>query len=452
MQPNTANIRRYRSVWRLFVHVLVSYRTSFSRLLLFAAIGMLVAMQLFDDRSSIFPGLTVVFLLITLVLSYSGQRPQKPPNSQSSLNLLQTFMTCFVAGSSHVDPFRVLLREVQSQLSASDAALYVTQEAGQPIVLLVSSPNSDIDGFAGLLLESWSGAGRDKRFLRHSGTHEEQNSQMLSIKLCDRAQACRGYLLLRIRDPFYSEGEVVLQSLGEDVAAILCSVQAAQASHRQALYEERGVIARELHDSLAQSLSYLKIQVARLQALLMPGKSSQPLNRDDIDTIVQELRVNLNLAYQQLRDVITTFRLSTDGRSFSQALEDSVKEFENRSGIVFRLDNRISSGKLTVEQEMHALHIIREALSNVVRHSQAKCAEISLHMGNESKVNLVVEDDGIGIGNTQKQKQRHGLVIMQQRAHNLGGDFSVSASPLGGTRIEVSFASGQVADQVAREK
>ncbi len=451
VQSNTVNMRYFGSVWRQSLRGVAGYGTTLSRLLVCAAIGIIVATQVFGNPSVILPLVAIACLVISLVPGYLQRVPRSPPAVHSTFNLLQTFLASFVEEPTHADPFKVLLREVQSQTGASDAAIYIPQKVGQPLVLLAATPNSSIDVHASQLLSSWSASAQGKQILRHTEAHKQHKSQLVSIRLCNSAQACCGYLILRIPGQFPARDEFVLHGIGEDLASIVCSVQTAQASYRQALYEERGVIARELHDSLAQSLSYLKIQVARLQALLMAGRPSQPVNRDDIDTIVQELRVNLNVAYQQLREVITTFRLSTDGRSFSQALEDSVKEFEQRSEIVFRLDNRIASGKLTVEQEMHMLHIIRQALANTVQHSRATCSEIALRIAPEGTVCLVVEDDGIGIDAAWQRKQRHGLVIMQQRAHSLGGEFSARPRQPDGTRIEVSFASGLAQQRVAEE-
>lgn len=450
-QSNTVNMRYSGPAWWPSMRSVASYGTTLSRLLVGAAIGMIVAMQVLGNPSVILPLVAIACLVSSVAAGYLQRLPQSPPAEHSKFSLLQTFLASFVDEPTHADPFKVLLREVQSQTGASEAAIYIPQQVGQPIVLLAATPNSSLATHASQLLSSWSASAQDKQILRHIEPHKQHKSQPVSIRLCDSGQACCGYLLLRIPGQLAARDEFILHALGEDLASIICSVQIAQASYRQALYEERSVIARELHDSLAQSLSYLKIQVARLQALLIVGKPSQPVNRNDIDTVVQELRVHLNVAYQQLREVITTFRLSTDGRSFGQALEDSVKEFEHRSEIVFRLDNRVASGKLTVEQEMHVLHIIREALTNTVQHSRATCSEISLRIAPEGTVYLDVEDDGIGIDADWQCKQRHGLVIMQQRARSLGGEFSALRRQPGGTHIRVSFASGLAQQRVAEE-
>ena len=210
-------------------------------------------------------------------------------------------------------------------------------------------------------------------------------------------------------------------------------------SKRLALHEERALIARELHDSLAQSLSYLKIQVSRLQSLLKLDAPQETIDLTAVSGIAEELRTNLNISYKQLRELITTFRLTLNSNNLAQALEDSVEEFENRSSITFYLDNRLALSDLVVDEEIHVLQIVREALSNVVRHSQASCTEIKLAKISPETICITIDDDGIGMNDLLTNKRHHGMIIMQQRAHDLGGNFRVLSSSLGGTQIKVTF-------------
>jgi two-component system nitrate/nitrite sensor histidine kinase NarX len=205
--------------------------------------------------------------------------------------------------------------------------------------------------------------------------------------------------------------------------------------------EERAVIGRELHDSLAQSLSYLKIQTGRLQSLLHSNEHDPSLDHKEAEAVLQELRTSLNLAYGQLRELITTFRLTMDGRALGQALKDSVEEFEARSSVAFSLDNRVADGLLSVDEEMHVLQIVRECVCNVVRHAQARRAEVSLRIDDMGTVSITVDDDGVGMDAPRSPDQHYGMAIMQQRAHTLGGEMRALRSPTGGTRVRVSFAS-----------
>lgn len=439
LRPDTADIPTRGESLRRRASDLLNDRAALCRVLLLAAIVTVIVGMVPAFRSNIIAVISVTLLLAVLLIGARRDTDPIAPRRHNQLELLQSFMASFAAKPNDTDSFMVLLREVQSQVNSTEGAIFVFQSDDEPLVPLVWSPHSDVETLTSVVINTLSILEGHQGLLHHTADDGYSDSRFVSMALRDNTPVSRGVLLLKISGKLADEDAVYLEGVGYRLAEILRSVQAAQASVRQALYDERGVIARELHDSLAQSLSYLKIQVARIEALLNPKDSAKPADYVEIDVVVQELRTNLNLAYQQLRDIITTFRLTTDGRSFSDALEDSVQEFENRSSIVFRLDSRVASGDLTVEEEMHVLHIIREALSNVVRHSQAACAEISLLIGPTGSFNMAVDDDGIGFDNVHQRDRHHGLVIMQQRAHTLGGDFRVLSSDLGGTRIEVSF-------------
>jgi two-component system nitrate/nitrite sensor histidine kinase NarX len=203
---------------------------------------------------------------------------------------------------------------------------------------------------------------------------------------------------------------------------------------RNALNEERAAIARELHDSLAQSLSYLKIQVSLLQTML----KNESNGASNVDTVLQELRNTLSAANLQLRELITTFRLTMHGKTFAQALEDSIDEFERRSSIAFDLDNRLPVGQLTVAEEMQLLLILREALSNVVRHAHASYCWVSVRLTDDGAVYLGVDDDGTGMRSAiHDAEPHHGLVIMQERAHGLGGTLRIEEREGGGTSLRM---------------
>lgn len=226
----------------------------------------------------------------------------------------------------------------------------------------------------------------------------------------------------------------LLETVGRHIGAALASSQRNEEQHRLALLDERSVIARELHDSLAQSLSYLKIQVTRLQALLSRAPAPDPVN-----DVVQELRDGLNEAYRQLRELLTTFRLRIDGRGLPAAIDDAVRDFQRRTGLTPVLDNRLGGLTLPPSREIHVLQIIREALSNIERHAGAEHIRISLENPTDGLVYVRIEDDGIGFDPQTLPLHRYGLVIMRDRAQSLGGEVTINPCDGGGTRIELRF-------------
>jgi two-component system nitrate/nitrite sensor histidine kinase NarX len=228
------------------------------------------------------------------------------------------------------------------------------------------------------------------------------------------------------------------EAVGRHIGTALATARRAEARHRIALLEERSVIARELHDSLAQSLSYLKIQVTRLQALLGRGAKE-----DEVSGIVDELKGGLSNAYRQLRELLTTFRLRIEGRGLAAALEETVREFSGRTGLDIELVNELTGVELTSGEEIHVLQVIREALSNVEHHAQAKQARISLLLEPGNHVRVHVDDDGRGIGEGKARTHHYGLVIMRDRAASLNGTVDVRARAQGGTRVELVFTTAK---------
>ena len=189
-----------------------------------------------------------------------------------------------------------------------------------------------------------------------------------------------------------------------------------QEERRGALLEERAAIARELHDSLAQSLAFLKIQVARLQATLRETPSQGPAATET----AAQLRDGVSSAYRQVKELITAFRVRIGSHGLSRALEEAVDEFTQRSGLVIALDNRLGDIGLTVNEEFHMLQVVREALSNTVRHARATHVSVSLTATHGGPVVAIVQDDGKGFSETIAEPQHYGLSIMRERAASLG--------------------------------
>lgn len=273
----------------------------------------------------------------------------------------------------------------------------------------------------------------DLRYDARSDT--SANGRLVAIPLCDSG---RTFGMMQLQLPRERElapwQTQLLEAVGRHIGAALAMAERNDECHRLALFEERSVIARELHDSLAQSLSYLKIQVTRLQLLL-----SKDAPAEQISAVVAELKSGLVNAYRQLRELLTTFRLRIDGRGLNAALEDTVREFAHRARFTIALDNRLLGMELTGNEEIHVLQVIREALTNVDHHAHAKQVSVTLERLADDRVRVRIEDDGIGIGHADPPRNHYGLVIMQDRAQSLGGELHVDRRESKGTRVELEF-------------
>jgi two-component system nitrate/nitrite sensor histidine kinase NarX len=225
----------------------------------------------------------------------------------------------------------------------------------------------------------------------------------------------------------------LLEAIGRQIGSALAGMEHNQQERRVALLEERSVIARELHDSLAQSLSYMKIQVARLTRQL---DAQQP---EQARAVVDELRTGLNNAYRQLRELLTTFRLRFDGKGLDQALRDVVEEFRHRGIPYIEISNTLAGIELSANEQLHVLQIIREALSNVEHHAQSSHAWVVLERADASSVRVAIEDEGTGYETAAVELHHYGMSIMRDRAESLGGVLTVTSCAQAGTRVELRF-------------
>lgn len=225
----------------------------------------------------------------------------------------------------------------------------------------------------------------------------------------------------------------LIEALTELFSASLSLNQLGQNQARIALMEERAVIARELHDSLAQALSYQKIQVTRLRKQVAANFS-----KEDINLTLTDVQEGLNSAYRQLRELLVTFRIKLEEPGLYAAIDATVQEFSGHSGVDIQLDYALEHCPLTPNEEIHCMQIIREALSNVIKHAQAQLCKLTLHQDDDGYIHISIDDDGIGINTEQSPTGHYGLSILTERAQSLLGKLNISRLQPG-TRIHMRF-------------
>jgi len=226
----------------------------------------------------------------------------------------------------------------------------------------------------------------------------------------------------------------LLTSVTDQMATNLSMVEKSIHSNRLALLQERTIIARELHDSLAQSLSYLKFQVSILDKTLQKDREA-PL----VDQTIMELRKGLDSAYTQLRQLLTTFRLKVTGTDFKAALESAISTVNQNDQMQVELKYDLGMLKLTPAEQIHLLQISKEALQNACDHSNGDTVTINLVYYNNTVVRLSVHDNGIGIPDSPEKLDHFGLSIMNERSKSLNGELSIHRDDKNGTVVEFSF-------------
>lgn len=327
--------------------------------------------------------------------------------------------------------FDAALKELTAAMPIRDAAICLTDQQAprdQPIIPAFKLANNQQQGIRlGCLEQDCEGC------LEHSKQDCQTDRHAMVFTLRD-AGVAYGIMPVTMNNGVQADDwhVEVLEDVSRMLGTALASARRKQSLHRLALFEERSVIARELHDSLAQALSYLKIQVLRLQGQLQ----NRP---EDAQATLLELREGLNSAYRQLRELLTTFRLQINHDGLHAALMATVEEFSDRCGINISLSNKLLGVELAAEEEIHVLQIVREALANVHHHAQAENTQIHLDwIGSEIVVSI--KDDGKGLDPNPEKRQHYGLSIMRDRARSLGGQISMQANEPRGTQVILRFA------------
>jgi two-component system, NarL family, nitrate/nitrite sensor histidine kinase NarX len=358
--------------------------------------------------------------------------------SNRSLELLYHSITRLYDAPTSQNTYVTLLKDLEQVLGIGHGATCLIEHDSDKAVILASTLHPG-EGDANLCkLSNCSECLQSETLnLRHLGKHGEK--QILSIPLHDMD---RKYGVLQMEIPANKTLEEwqtqLLEALSRHIGIAIGTAQRAEQSRRLSLLEERGVIARELHDSLAQSLSYMKIQVSRLQVVM-----AQHNIAEDTNTILAELREGLNAAYRELRELLTTFRLKIEGNGLVPTLEKTVAEFAARGNIPISIETHLAGCQFSANEEIHIMQIVREALANVIHHAKAAHASVVIEHGPDDMVSVIIDDDGIGIASSQSDTHHYGMSIMQERARSLGGSFHAQTRAAGGTHITFRFHSGE---------
>lgn len=216
----------------------------------------------------------------------------------------------------------------------------------------------------------------------------------------------------------------LMHSLANMLARALWIWQTQKQYQQMLLIEERATIARELHDSLAQSLSFLRIQLTLLRRNV---DSSQP----QAQAIIADFDRALAEAYQQLRELLTTFRLSIEQADLVQAMQAMIAPLQEQSQAAITFDYQPGLQTLDAQQQVHVLQIAREALLNAIRHAQAQQIQIRYQRVADDEHLLTIEDDGCGINSVEEPPGHYGLTIMAERAARLAGSLLITPQAQG---------------------
>jgi signal transduction histidine kinase len=194
--------------------------------------------------------------------------------------------------------------------------------------------------------------------------------------------------------------------------------------------DERGRLARDLHDELGAFLTSAKLDAARIKARLA-GMAPEALER------LAHLVETLNSGIAMKRRIIEDLRPSAlDNLGLVAALEILAREFAEQSGI--EVHQALEPVELEADAELVVFRLVQEALTNIAKYAKAKQVWVSLAM-QEGQVQVSVRDDGVGFDTTTQSASAHGIVGMRFRVEAEGGSLTLQSAPGRGTLIRVSL-------------
>jgi PAS domain S-box-containing protein len=204
------------------------------------------------------------------------------------------------------------------------------------------------------------------------------------------------------------------------------------AVHLQSARElERAAIAREIHDEMAQALTALKIDLARLKGRI-------PARSEDLHGLVSDMLESINTTIAAVQRLMSELRPAVlDDLGLIPAVEWQLEQFQERTGIRCSFECRTRGAELSRDGNLALFRILQESLTNVARHANATNIRIEL-VREENWLVLQVADNGRGISPSEIESARSfGLMGMRERAHVFGGQVEIRGREGGGTTVRV---------------
>jgi two-component system, NarL family, nitrate/nitrite sensor histidine kinase NarX len=336
-----------------------------------------------------------------------------------------------------------LLENVQRALDVDFALLYVPGGIPQqinPTPQLFTRTKSD-PGAAGSIPDQpflegiWKSvltSGQSLSLENATLNKQEKWKVLLAVPLVWRGEEALGVLILgsNSTQAFAQRHQALLETLAGQAALLIQNARLMVQVEYQAVVDERARLAREIHDGLAQTLAFLKIQASQMQNYLARGE-------------MERLTTSLQASYRTLSDAYIDARQAIDNlrRVPANSPHDWIKQvatdFEQSTGIKVE----VSAFELSIEHpanvQAQLIRIVQEALSNVRKHASAHSVAI---LGRQDGASILIEvrDDGCGFTPESVDGNSHyGLVGMRERAESIGADFQITSQPGNGTVVSL---------------
>ncbi len=330
-----------------------------------------------------------------------------------------------------------LLENAYQTLEADCALLVVLRMKESPSKLLLSHGEAacQSEAFAHSILQGVIASGEPLLLGDVAGDPQKMPGirSLLAAPLFSPEREVLGAILVgnRQKNRFHHRQMALLQTMAGQIALVVQNTNLVSEVSYKTMMQERARLAREIHDGLAQTLGFLKLQVAQLRSFLARGENERALHN------AETMHITLSEAYQDARQANDGLRISPSDSGLPGWLEQTAHEFADLAGIQVSIQGNSIQAELPEEYHAQLIRIVQEALSNVRKHSGAN--QVSLKcLTDEADLILEVHDNGLGfLPQESLASSQHGLKGMRERADLIGADFQVISRPNEGTTIRI---------------
>lgn len=371
-------------------------------------------------------------------------------------------VSAFLAQAGSIDELaRGFAQRVRAVMKADAAAVRWSDDANQRYLMLASDcfPQDLVEEERSLLAGACACGNlrpdartrvipilsHDEAPVRHCAKVGYESVVTVPIRL---QQRLLGEFNLFFRAPVLLSADEIelLDALASHLASSLEGLRADALDREAAVAEERALLARNLHDSIAQSLAFLKIQVQLLRTAVQKGQASQ------MQGALDELDIGLRESISDVRELLVHFRTRTNTDDIEQALQETLQKFRGQTGLPAQLQVQGQGLPLPSDVQVQVLHVVQEALSNVRKHAGATQVELEVAKG--ARWRFMVRDNGAGFDTGKHPGESHvGLNIMRERAGRIGAEVDIVSAAGQGTTVTLTLpphpeVSGGVATKI----
>jgi two-component system nitrate/nitrite sensor histidine kinase NarX len=269
------------------------------------------------------------------------------------------------------------------------------------------------------------------------GTHRQDKVRVLSILLQYR-EGILGAIHLFFEDDGsvdledYSE---LLLSIGQHLGSAVEKFRLLEEESELLVMQERTRLSHELHDSLAQTIASLRIQIRVIDETFHSNDEKAIWHQ------MERIEYTIDQANHQLRELIAHFRVPINEQGLISSIEENIRRTQEEMGIPVYFQNEWPEQEFTADVELNVLRIVQECLVNIRKHSQAEVVRVLLSYRKGDNI-VLIEDDGIGFEESSiiSEGGSHlGLNILRDRASEINASIDIESEPGDGTRIHLQF-------------